>query len=823
VRAPAGLLAIPLAAGCAAGLLVADRAPGALRLYAAAAALLALLAAVASLFDDDAPFVTVSVVVGAALAGLSLGTSAAAHAYSPALLRWFASIPGGSRSPVVLLGTIREDAAMTPTGVALLVDVDEISGVSTSGGVRLSVAGTMAPAVMGEWRAGRAVRVTAQLRHPVAYRNPGVPDERRALARRGIALVGSVKSAALVEVVGRGSVIDEWTAGVRAWTRSTLAANIGIWSGRSAGVASAIAIGDRTGLSPDDERRLQEAGTYHVIAISGGNIAILTLLLVGALRLLGVPPRASGGATIIALLFYGRVTGSSPSVDRAISAAAIYLAGRMLELRGPSINVLAAVAILGVAVSPATVFDPGFVLSFGGTLGILVGVPRIVSRPSVSPPVALIAATIAAELVLAPITAALFARVTFAGLLLNFVAIPLMAVVQAAALATLAAAAFLPDLAAGSGYIVHVAATGLVDSARLVDVAPWLSVDTVPPAWGLVALYYSAWILALSRTRLASGAQVAAASTALLVVIGPHAASRDGVPLPPPATLRVVFMDVGQGDSTLIRLPDGRAFLVDAGGLPAVALQDPLEGPTFDIGDRVVARTLRAFGVRSLDTFVLTHADPDHIGGGQRLLRAFRPRGIWEGVPVPGHPARAALLGAARGLGAEWRTVQSGDRLQVAGIDIDVVHPPPPDWERQRVRNDDSVVVVVRYGQLQLILPGDIGREGEHQALTRLMPSPITVLKAAHHGSATSSTPEFLAATRPHAVIFSAGRDNRFGHPAPVVEARYRAMGAAILSTAGDGAVILDTDGRRVQITGWSSRRVVVLDSTRRRTGGDSQ
>ena len=101
--------------------------------------------------------------------------------------------------------------------------------------------------------------------------------------------------------------------------------------------------------------------------------------------------------------------------------------------------------------------------------------------------------------------------------------------------------------------------------------------------------------------------------------------------------MRVVFLDVGQGDATLVMLPDGKSLLVDAGGLPVAPLQDPTEARAFDIGDRVVARALRAFGVRSLDALVVTHGDPDHIGGGQAVIRSFRPRAIWEGVPVPAH------------------------------------------------------------------------------------------------------------------------------------------------------------------------------------------
>ena len=129
-------------------------------------------------------------------------------------------------------------------------------------------------------------------------------------------------------------------------------------------LATAILIGDRTGLDADDERRLQEAGTYHVIAISGGNIAILTAILLILFRTVRTPPRFAAALTIGLLLFYGSLTAPAASVDRAVTAACVYLAGRLLDQSGAALNVLAVAAALAIALVPVTAFDPGFVLSF---------------------------------------------------------------------------------------------------------------------------------------------------------------------------------------------------------------------------------------------------------------------------------------------------------------------------------------------------------------------------------------------------------------------------------------------------------------------------
>jgi competence protein ComEC len=260
----------------------------------------------------------------------------------------------------------------------------------------------------------------------------------------------------------------------------------------------------------------------------------------------------------------------------------------------------------------------------------------------------------------------------------------------------------------------------------------------------------------------------------------------------------VTVLDVGQGDSILVSFPSGRHLLVDAGGAIASA---------FDMGGRVVAPALAALGVRRLHAFVMTHPDPDHIGGAPAVLRDFVPLEVWEGVPVPRHPARRDLTleAARRKLG--WRTLHAGARLIDGTVEIDVLNPPPPDWERQKARNDDSLVLDVRLGQVSLLLTGDISRDVERAIIPSIRPSAIRVLKAAHHGSATSTSAELLRAARPAAVVFSAGRDNRFGHPAASVLARVQASGAQIFRTDLDGAITISTSGRSVTMTTMGGRR----------------
>jgi competence protein ComEC len=268
------------------------------------------------------------------------------------------------------------------------------------------------------------------------------------------------------------------------------------------------------------------------------------------------------------------------------------------------------------------------------------------------------------------------------------------------------------------------------------------------------------------------------------MAIAPHTLARrfgDG-------DLHLTMMDVGQGDSMLVTLPNGRTLLIDTGGVS-------LRGD-FDIGDRVIGPALRARGVSRLDYLAITHGDPDHIGGAASIVRDFRPTEIWYGTFVNNHEPTMALQQAAIRSGSAWRWLQRGDRIDLGGVELRVHHPATPDWERQKVRNDDSLVMELRYGDVSMLLTGDISAEVERLLISTLELLPTVLLKAAHHGSGTSSSAEFIKGITPNLVVIGVGRANPYGHPQPYVLERYRAVGAAVLRTDRHGQIEIITNGQ---------------------------
>ena len=240
-------------------------------------------------------------------------------------------------------------------------------------------------------------------------------------------------------------------------------------------------------------------------------------------------------------------------------------------------------------------------------------------------------------------------------------------------------------------------------------------------------------------------------------------------------------------------------MLVDAGGGAARS--------RFDVGGRVVSPAVWALGVRRLSALVLTHGDIDHVGGAPALVEDVVPSAIWEGVPVSGLPALDAVRRAAEQHAVPWLRVTRGDAFKLSEVALQVWHPPRTDWERRRVRNDDSIVLELRVGRVSVILPGDIGAGVEGELATLVQPAAVRVLLAAHHGSRGSTSGRWLQALDPDVVIVSAGRSNPHGHPAPAMLDRVRAHGASIYRTDLDGAIQVDTDGSGIVVTTCAGER----------------
>jgi competence protein ComEC len=559
----------------------------------------------------------------------------------------------------------------------------------------------------------------------------------------------------------------------------------------------ALLIADMNELSPTMRTRFSAAGLSHMLSVSGLHVGLIAAAI-GLLAQIARVSRARGDLVVVSITaVYVLVIGAPLPAVRA--AAMLAITSLSVAVQRPTSSWAALAVGAGLPLLEArSVLDVGYQLSVVGMIA-LVSAGQLARRWEWLAEGgwrgglkrSLVVSTFA-TLLTGPLVAATFGQVSLVAPISNLVAVPLMAVIQpmlflaalffpAPPLAQFVADATRPLLAAFDFIAVH--AAGLPGAT-----IPVLT-DGISIAIACVAA--TAFVVAIA-SRFPGRALVGGAACFAVMAWRPLIPLRGGMS-------ELHMIDVGQGDAVALRTTSNRWVLFDAGR----------EWKSGDAGQRDVVPYVVARG-GSLVAFILSHPHADHVGGAASTLRALRPQWYIDPGFAGGSSSYRASLAEARARNTIWRRARPGDSLVVDEATITFLAPDSVWAETLHDPNDASAVARIRIGDVTMLLTGD-AEAGEEAWLLRHQAPLLAadVLKVGHHGSRTSSTPDFLQAVRPRLALVSVGTGNLYRHPSPEIMQSLAAHGAVVLRTDLLGSIVVRTDGRRLEVEADGERWMV--------------
>ena len=627
-------------------------------------------------------------------------------------------------------------------------------------------------------------------------------------------------------------------------------------TGESA-VLKAMLLGDDNWLDGATEKAFQNSGTYHVLVVSGWNVWALALPLLWVASRLRVPQWLGTLLVASAVVGFALLAQGGASVARAALMFLLFLVARLFYRQNALLNSTAAAALILLLLHPSDLRDSGFQLSFFAVLVLgAIALPLVewtvlpyrralqhledreqdrLLRPNqlqfrqdmrvlldyLCPPsrdprqlshwlraglshsgVTLlwlaegVLFTLVVQAGFTLLMSGSFHRVTWSGLFANLLILPLASAIVLIGMPVLLLSLVWWPLASGLGVVLG----GI--TLALQSVASWAAQFSslnlrvpAPPVWlwlSFLILLIATAVLVGRRSRWVWAPSAALGMLCVVLTIAPYA------PRTASGRLELTVLDVGQGDSLFVTFPQGQTMLIDAGGAIPVPGSPP---PRFDVGEDVVSSYLWSRNIQRLDYVVLTHDHVDHYRGMKSVLANFPVGEFWIG-PDPGDRDMEWLRAEAQRAGARIVHPQEGERRAIGGVQVAVLSP-PPGWAPKRVGNDDSIVLRLSYGARHILLPGDVEARMERHLLQEDLPLASEILKVAHHGSKTSSTPAFLERAAPRFGIISVGAFSRFGHPHAETLEALRVAGVRTYRTDQDGAVTASTDGNRLELTAF--------------------
>lgn len=711
-------------------------------------------------------------------------------------------------TPQVLTGRLADFPVPKSYGYRFLLDAERIGNQAVQGKIMVRFkmpedATERPPLALGD-----QITVTGFLSPLEKRRNPADFDYEAYLQHKGIQAMLYVRD-------GTSLVLQQNTAG---WQEAFVnrsrrfVAQVLTRYARSPedqSMLMALLLGDRSGLDDATLSQFTRTGLMHLLAVSGLHVLLIGMVVFNLLRSIlarfRLPWRASevlrAAITMALLMGFMWMTGASPSIVRAVVMAGVFILGSVLQRPVSGLNSLGLAMFVLLVSTPGMLYDIGFQLSCTAVAGMMVFNPlfqhlkrrfhwdedRFVVKLGSA-----VWVSVVATITTAPVLLYHFGQVSLAGILLNLIGIPLTNAAILSGLLAVVTDAVWPGAGLGFGTTASVLTHGFIQFVAWGDRAlGFLNIQTyVTNGWWIGAMVVGLWAMAqFMFAKIRNRLIIAGLALTTLGVWMPQNPYAEG-------GLEVLFWDVGQGDAALIRFPNGRTMLIDAGD------KDEFR----DAGESVILPHLRRYGIHTIHVALITHPHQDHMGGLPAILKHVKVEQVLTNRQNAGTPILTETRAVLGSLGMFEDDVRTGDELMLdPTVSVQILYPASRPDSTQNL-NTSSVVVRMQYGKTRLLFMGD-GTQVTEEALLRAFGTDLQadVVKVGHHGSRTSSSLPFVAQvahTGTHAIV-SVGRWNRYGLPDEEALMPWRAKGAILHETRLRGAIWMHSDGEHVTERIW--------------------
>ena len=585
-----------------------------------------------------------------------------------------------------------------------------------------------------------------------------------------------------------------------------------ILNDNEASLCIGILIGDRTNISEEIENDFKKSNLTHMLAVSGSHIAYI---INGFALILGkTNKKLAKITTIIFLIFFIILTGFTASVLRASFMGILVLLASLLYRKPDTLNNLGISSLLILLINPYTIFDIGFILSFAGTLGIVLFADSIINyiflilekKLKVKESkvfkylVTSFSITLSANLLIIPIMAYSFSTFSFTFLISNILAGPVMEIVTIFGFMVYLISIICMPLVSFLGLFLNFLLFILIKIAEISSMFPGSSMYIKTPYLFSCICYYTIILIYCLRNEFSDSYKEKLKnilkfhkniiSFILIIILIINLIFRFIIS----SNLKIYFIDVGQGDSTLVKTPFNKNILIDGGGS---------EFGNFDVGESILLPYLLDRRINKIDYLVISHFDSDHVKGLFSVLKNLRVDNIVISKQGENSSNFKEFENIIKDKKIKLRVVKQGDRIKIDKLTYINILFPEEKLISDNILNNNSIVFKLISNNFSMLFTGDIEEIAEERIYEIYKSTDILksdVLKVAHHGSKTSSTSDFLSLVNPKITLIGVGKDNNFGHPDEATINQLKLYTKNICRTDEKGEIILEYNGKKLKI-----------------------